>query len=319
MGNETVTAKDESKSKKNNAAAPPVTATAAAAPQPPVAGATTAVVSQPVTETALEAFDYGDDSGQGYENQDMSFRKLPMLVVLQANSPQVLESKGKVHAGAILNTVTGEILDEVVVVPAVLDSCFLQFIPRDDGGGFRGRHKTDSKVVKEAIARNDGRAFGKLPVPQPPDKTGKPQPTHELVENYEMYAITTHNDEITGFAVIPFQSTKIKVLRAWNTQIGMFAPKIGTKQFRPREIPMFAHRVKMTTEMESNAKGTYFVPVLSPAMGGDDLIKSMIGRNDPRYQAAKQLHDEVLAGAAKAAYETMEQEPAQDTESGVPF
>jgi hypothetical protein len=288
--------------KKNNSTPPPV------------------AMTPPPEETALDVFDYGDDSGQGFENQDMSFRKLPMLVVLQSNSPQVVESKGKVHAGQLFNTVTSEVFDEIIVIPAVLDSCFLQFIPRDDGGGFRGRHKTDSKVVKEAIARNEGRTFGKLPVPQPPDpKTGKPQPTHELVENYEMYAITTRDDEVTGFAVIPFQSTKIKVLRAWNTQIGMFAPKMGGKQFKAREIPMFGHRVKITTEMESNAKGSFFVPVLSPAMGGDDLVKSLIGRNDPRYQAAKQLHDEVVAGKAKAAYETMEQEPAQDPEAGVPF
>jgi hypothetical protein len=300
---------DTKNKNKGNAAPPPVT--------PPV---TPTAMTAPPETTAIDVFDYGDDAGQGFENQDMSFRKLPMLVVLQSNSPQVVESKGKVHAGQILNTVTGEVFDEVVVVPAVLDSCFLQFVPRDDGGGFRGRHPADSKVVKEAKARNEGRAFGKLPVPQPPDpKTGKPQPTHELVENYEMYAITTLGPDVTGFAVIPFQSTKIKVLRAWNTLIGMFAPKLGGKQLKPREIPMFAHQVKITTEMETNAKGSYFIPVLSPAMGGDDLVKSLIGRNDPRYQAAKQLHDEVVAGKAKAAYETMEQEPAQDTESGVPF
>ena len=297
--------KEETKTDKKNNAPPPVDATAMTAP--------------PETQ-ALEDFDYGEDAGQGFENQDMSFRKLPMLVVLQSNSPQVVESKGKVHAGQLYNTVTGEVFDEIVVVPAMLDKCFLQFIPREDGGGFRGRHKEDSKVVKEALARNEGRAFGKLPVPQPSDpKTGKPQPTHELVENYEMYAITTREDDVSGFAVIPFQSTKIKTLRGWNTQISMFAPKLGTKQFKPREIPMYAHRVKITTEMESNAKGSYFIPVLSPAMGGDDLVKSLIGRNDPRYQAAKQLHDEVAAGKAKAAYETMDQEPAQDAEAGVPF
>lgn len=281
---------------------------------------TEAAMTAPPTDTALDVFDYGEDAGQGYENQDMSFRKLPMLVVLQSNSPQVVESKGKVHAGQLFNTVTNEISDEVIVVPAMLDSCYLQFIPRDDGGGFRGRHKPDSKIVKEAKARVEGRAFGKLPLPQPPDpKTNKPQPDHELVENYEMYAITTNGSDPTGFAVIPFQSTKIKVLRAWNTQISMFAPKMGTKQYKPREIPMFGHVVKITTELETNAKGSYFIPVLSPAMGGDDLVKSLIGRNDPRYQAAKQLHDEVVAGKAKAAYETMEQEPPQDAEAGVPF
>ena len=287
--------------------------------QPPTPMAMTA----PPETQALEVFDYGEDAGQGFENQDMSFRKLPMLVVLQSNSPQVVESRGKVHAGQLFNTVTEEVFDEVIVIPAVLDKCHLQFIPRDDGGGFKGRHSSNSKLVRDAIRRheqNGGSAFGKIPLPQPNDpKTGKPQPTHELVENYEMYSITTQGDDPTGFAVVPFQSTKIKVLRSWNEQIQQFAPKIGSKQFKRHEIPMFAHRVKITTEVETNAKGTFFVPVLSPAMGGDDLVKSLISRSDPRYQAAKQLHDEVQAGHAKAAYETMTQEPPQDAEAGVPF
>ena len=308
MGNETMTTKEDSKNNKKNST-----------PPPGVPSEVAAMTAPPETQ-AMEAFDYGDDAGEGFENQNMSFRKLPMLVVLQSNSPQVVESRGKVHPGQIFNTVTSEVVDEIVVIPAVLDSCFLQFIPRDDGGGFRGRHRADSKIVKEALGRNEGRSFGKIPLPQPNDpKTGKPQPTHELVENYEMYVITTRGEDITGFAVIPFQSTKIKVLRAWNTQIGMFAPKLGTKQFKAKEIPMYAHRVKLTTEVETNQKGTFFVPVLSPAMGGDDLVQSLMGRNDARYQAAKQLHDEVMAGHAKAAYETLQQDPPQSAEDGVPF
>ena len=285
------------------------------APSPVVVAAAATAMTQ-----AIDAFDYGEDAGKGFENQDMSFRKLPMLVILQSNSPQVVESKGKVHAGQLYNTVTGEVFDEVVVVPAVLDSCYLQFIPRDDGGGFKGRHKPGSHIAKDAIARNGGNEYGKIPLPQPNDpQTGKPQRDHELVQNFEMYAITTHGDDVTGFAVIPFQSTKIKKLKDWNTQIQMFAPKIGEKQFKMREIPMFAHPTKITTELETNAKGSYFVPVLSPAMGGGDLRTSMIGPSDHRYQAAKQLNAEVVAGRAKAAYETMTQEPAQDAESGVPF
>jgi hypothetical protein len=295
----------ETKNEKKNNAAPPVTTMTA--PPPP-------------TETALEVFDFGEDAGQGFENQDMSFKKLPMIVVLQSNSPQVLESRGGIRPGQLFNTVTGETADEMVVVSAVLSKSFLAFVSRDDGGGFRGRHEPNSKIVKDAIARAEGRVFGKLPVPQPPDpKTGKPQPNHELVETFEMFAITAKGPDPTGFAVIPFQSAKIKVLKNWNSQVEQFAPKIGPKQFKAREIPMFAHLVKITTEMESNAKGSYFVPVLSPANGGDDLLKSMIGRNDPRYQAAKQLHDDVMAGHAKAAYETMQQEPSVDAEASVPF
>ena len=67
----------------------------AAVTAPPAAAATTALTQPP----EAESFDYGDDAGQGFENQDMSDRKLPIIELLQSNSPQVVESKGKIWAG----------------------------------------------------------------------------------------------------------------------------------------------------------------------------------------------------------------------------
>ena len=354
MANEPTTTKDDAKAagkNKNNGSPPP----GAAAGQPSVAAAAgpTAMTPPPPTQ-ALEVFDfdYGDDAGQGYENQDMSDRKLPLIELLQSNSPEVAESKGKVYAGQFKNSVTGEIYDEVSFVPAITDHCFVQWIPRDDGGGVGGRRAKNSKVVIDAIARNDGRSIGKLPVPQPPDKTtGKPQPAHELVESFEIYAILYSKEgEVLGFAMIPFTSTKIKVYRAWNSAIGGFAPTFyivkdamgqvhgqfpfaepaqqkaaavgGTVhpiKLAPGKMPIFSHRVKMTSESDTKNGKTFMIPVLTPAEGGDDLKGSILPKNDPRYIAAKKLHDDVLAGLAKAAYETTKQEPAQDLESGVPF
>lgn len=313
-GNDTQT---PGKNSKKDAAPPPVAAAAAAVS----ASASSTAMTPPPETTAMEAFDYGDDAGQGFENQDMSDRKLPIIELLQSNSPEVANSKGKIYAGQFHNTVTDEVYDEVYFVPAITDHCFLAFVPRDDGGGFRGRHAKDSKIVLDAIARNDGRAIGKLPVPQPPDpKTGKPQPNHELIENFEIYAILYNKaGEVLGFAMIPFASTKIKHYRAWNSQIANFAPTINGKKLAPGQIPIFAHRVKMTSESETKATNTYFVPVLSPAEGGEDLKNSLLPKSDPRYVAAKQLHDDVLKGLAKAAYETTKQEPGVDPESGVPF
>ena len=313
--------KEEKQDKKNNGAAPGAAAAAQAAVTTPAAAPSTALT--PPSETqALEVFDYGEDAGQGFENQDMSDRKLPIIELLQSNSPKVVQSKGKIFAGQFRNTVTEEIYDEVLMVPGITDHCWTEWVPRDDGGGFRGRHTKDSKVVAEAVARNKGRAIGKLPVPQPPDpKTNKAQPTHELVESFEIYAILydAKTGEIAGFGMIPFVSTKIKVYRAWNSAIGNFAPTIGGKKLLPGQVPIFAHRVKMTSEVEQKAGNTYMIPVLSPAEGGDDLKNSLLPRTDARYIAAKKLHDDVLAGHAKAAYETTEQEAGVDPESGVPF
>jgi hypothetical protein len=309
MTNETM-AKEETKAagkNKSNVASPP--------PAGPTA------LTPPVETQAIEVFDYGDDAGQGFENQDMSDRKLPIIELLQSNSPEVASSKGKVYAGQFSNSVTGEVYDEVYFVAALTDHCWTQWVPRDDGGGFRGRHAKNAKIVTDAIARNDGRAIGKLPVPQAPDpKTNKPQPTHELVETFEIYAIVYNKEgEVLGFAMIPFTSTKIRVYRAWNSAIGNFAPTLNGKKLPPGAVPIFAHRVKMTSESDTKNGNTFMIPVLSPAQGGDDLKMSLLPKNDPRYVAAKKLHDDVLAGLAKAAYETTKQEAGADPEGGVPF
>jgi len=305
------TAKEESKGKNKNAV-----------PAPSTAPAATALTALPETQ-ALVDFDYGEDAGQGFENQDMSDRKLPIIELLQALSPAVVESKGKVYAGQFRNTVTGEVYDEVYFVPAITDHCWGEWVNRDDGGGFRGRHPKDAKIVTDTIARNDGRAVGKLKLPQPPDsETGKVPPDHELVESFEIYAILYDGktDEVIGFAMIPFTSMKIKVYRAWNSMLGNFAPTINGKKLRPGAVPLFAHRVMMTSESATKGKYTFMIPVLSPALGDDDLKKSLLPKNDPRYVEAKKLHDDVLAGHAKAAYETSSQdEQGGDMESGVPF
>jgi hypothetical protein len=308
---DTTTTKDESKNGKKAAAQAAAAAPTATAMTPPSAEG-----------TAIEVFDYGDDAGQGFENQDMSDRKLPIIELLQANSPEVVEGKGKVWAGQFRNSVTGEIYDEVLFVPALTDTCWTEWVSRDDGGGFRGRHAKGAKIVADAIARNDGRAIGKLKVPQPPDpKTQKPQPDHELVESREVYAIlySPKDGEVLGFAMIPFTSTKIKIYRAWNSQVGGFSPTINGKKIPPGVIPLFAHRVKMTSVTETGNSFTYMVPMLSPAEGGDDLKNSLLPKTDVRYIAAKKLHDDVLGGLAKAAYDSTKQEAAPSPEADVPF
>lgn len=267
------------------------------------AGGTT--ITPPPTETAIEVLDYDGDAGGGFELQTMADRKMPLIVVLQANSPTVAESKGKYHAGQFQNSVTGEVFDEITFVPAITDRCWLEYLPRAEdgsGGGFRGRHSYDSKIVAAAIAKNDGRAIGKVPLLSK-DRTGKDE-MHELVESFEVYSILYVGSDMTGFGVISFASTKIKAYKAWNTQLAHFAPKIGQRQFKTGEIPLFAHRVKMTTELDQRGKLSWWIPVLAPATGGDDLVKSLLPQSDVRYQAAKKLKEEVRKGLAKVAYES---------------
>jgi hypothetical protein len=296
--------------------APKTPTPAAGVPQTP-----SVELTPPASTNALAEYDYGDDAGAGFENQTMADRKLPMFIVLQSNSPQVVNSKGKLYAGMIMNTVTEEVTEELLLVWCTTDHVAIQYVPRDDGGGFRGRHPWDSKIVQAAIAKNDGKSIGKIPLPQPPDpKTGKPEPTHELVETFEIFAITyketkvgdVKSAEITGFGVIPCASKKIAAYRDWNSKMLDF-------RVNGKEVPIFAHRVKMTTVSDTNKHGTFMIPVFTSAEGGDTLASSLMKKDDPRYIAAKKLREDVNKGMAKGAYETMTQEPGVDPEGPAPF
>src|SRR5947199_74203 len=91
-----------------------------------------------------------------------------------------------------------------------------------------------------------------------------PPPETTAMESFEIYGILydAKTDEVLGFAMIPFTSTKIKVYRAWNSAIGNFAPTLGGKKLAPGAVPIFAHRVKLTAESETKGQNTYQIPVL---------------------------------------------------------
>lgn len=345
---------------------------AKAAPQQqpqPVEETQAMVAPNPDEETSLVEFDYGEDAGQGFENQDQSDRKIPMLVVLQDGTPivkdrtKVSPSGRRYFAGQLLNTVTMEAYDRVDAVPAITDHCYVEFLPRakdGSGGGFKGRHKKNAAIVGKAIAANGGNAFGKLPVRKVdgegrqllgPD--GKPQQDTELVETFEIALVvfqlwraddplappdklvlrkTLESDLTPETALLlPFSSTKIKHYKDFNSNVSMFQlTKIVDGKPRKEIVPMFSHRVKITTKLETKGTQSWYVPILSPLLPDgtvqgktvSGMRRSLIGRDDLRYQAAKLLHDQILAGSVSGAYETTEAEAPSEGgggEAGVPF
>lgn len=296
-----------------------------AATEADIAAATTALATQSANTQIMEHEDYGDDAGLGFQNQTAADRKIPMLAVLQAGSPQVAESRGKILAGQIINTVTGQIYDEVHIVPAITDHCYIEWVPKDDGGGFRGRHAITAPIVREAIAKNGGRSIGKLKAPdvEVKVKDGKTKlEPRELVESFEIYAITFTGDQpdAEDYAVISFTSAKIKNYREWNTEISKFQLVTKDKvtgEPRKRVVPIFAHRVKLSTELmpAKNGNPAFFVFKIEPLIkdpnakiNADHLRASLLSPKDPRYQGAKLLQEQQVAGIAKAGYETQAQE-----------
>ena len=109
-------------------------------------------------------------SGAGFEDTDADDYAIPFVAVLQKGSPQVDPDDGAYINGAkpglFYNTVTGELFKDITVIPCARRREFVEWVPRDEGGGLIGRHDPDSDVVLNC--KRDGLHF------TPPIVTGKP-------------------------------------------------------------------------------------------------------------------------------------------------
>lgn len=246
-------------------------------------------------------YDYGSEAGVGFEGTTAKDLSVPFIGILQSNSPQI-EGDSPVEgakSGMLINTVTNDLIDGdkgVPFIPVHYDRAYVEWTPRDKGGGFVALHAVDSELVKAELTKQNGQR-GKIILAN----------GNELIETEYCYVLTLDADFVTptGFAVLSLTSTKLTPFRKFKTSLFMLKGK----------PPLFVNRAILKTEKQKNEKGTFynakFVPVAA------DWKSSLI----PNNAAHKELIDEarsfrqmVLSGMAKAAFET--QNAAGDTGSG---
>lgn len=236
--------------------------------------------------------DYGSDSGSGFENQTREDISIPFLAVIQSNSPQLQDFEGA-RPGMLYNTVTQQFVDGkegVVIIPALTQHVFVEWIPRTEGGGFVAVHGIDSDVVKKA------KAEAKEPFKY---KVGE----NDLVETFYVYAsVIGADNEANEFAVIACKSKFIGPYKKWNTSLNMFMVK--TPDGRKQRPPLFAHQVRLTTWPDKNKKGSFFNVKFTPLNG--TVAASLLPPGDPRLESAKSLKELVEGGLAKAAYDSQQ-------------
>src|SRR6266550_5782372 len=130
----------------------------------------TAVEMLKKASTDLAVIDYGDDEGLGLENVDVNELRVPILRMLQALSPQCKPvSPGGTDGakpGMILNTSTGEVMEGEAgfeFIPVMRDHNYVEYVPRESGGGFVAIRPVDDEEV--LMLRAEQGRFGKLQVP----------------------------------------------------------------------------------------------------------------------------------------------------------
>ncbi len=268
---------------------------------------TTAMTPPPET-TAIASFDYGDDAGKGFENQTKADMSIPFINLLQALSPLVATEKAK--PGQWVNTVTEQIWDRekgFLFVAGGTRRAYTEWVPRNNpdgtpvqnqgGGGYRGEHAVESKIVADAIKQS--KKFGKFYTPD----------GNILSDTFYVYgAICGEDGTAQSMAVIPFTATKIKPYRTWMTRLrqltlqDQYGKTILDGDRKPLHPPLYAHLTRITSAQTQNSnKQMYYVPVIT---SGDQrgLIQSLLPPTDERFQLAKECKLLFESGNAKVDY-----------------
>jgi len=198
------------------------------------------------TELAV-ASAFMDDANSGLENITSEDLTIPRLKILQALSPEVNKRDGKyvdgASAGDVINTVTSQLYsedNELVVLPVSYKRLFLEWQPRESGGGLVAQHE-DQGILS---------------------KTTKNQIGQDMLENGNYiqtsanhFVLVLNSDGSYDQAMIPMAGTQLKKSRTWNSVMASIKLRSGDKVFTP---PSFSHKYSMKTVQESNDRGTWF-------------------------------------------------------------
>lgn len=214
----------------------------------------------------------------GFENTDRSDYSVPFLVILQKLSPQVNKHDAKFIKGAevgdLYNSATQKIVKSMRFIPVYYQRKIVEWIKRDDGGGFVGQHEPDSEIVKNATV--DG----------PRMETNG----HDLIDTRYWYGICLYDDNTMDRAIIAMSKTQLKKSRNWLTQArGM---KLTDSSGREFPAPLWSYSYSIESVHESNDQGDWE----GFAIGDPKAIE-----DETIYNAAKEFRELAAAGSVKMA------------------
>tara|TARA_R100001460_G_scaffold42284_4_gene78365 strand:- start:3746 stop:4537 length:792 start_codon:yes stop_codon:yes gene_type:complete len=185
-------------------------------------------------------------SMSGFDKLDISRdTAIPYISILQTSSPQVNPSKPEyidsAKAGNLFNTVTQEVFADVEVIPVFYSLKYVEWKPREQGGGFIASHDADSGVL------------GQCTRDPMTNKQVLPNGNH-IVQTAYHYVLILTGDGYQN-AVISMSSSQLKKSRRWNSLMLSQKLKGPSGMFTP---PTYAFTYKLSTVSESNDRGSWF-------------------------------------------------------------
>jgi hypothetical protein len=194
-------------------------------------------------ETAISTIMFEEDANVGLESIGKDDLAIPFLTILQSNSPQLMEDK-TLRPGMIYDTVLKKGHAEILVIPCNYEKQYIEWTPREQGGGIQGTHSASEGLELLKACKKDDKGKDILP-------NG-----NLLVPTAVYYVVYIHGNMESSKAIISMTSTALKKSRRWNSVMaGMVM--IG-KEGKPFTPPSFGHIYKMTTVGEKNVHGSWY-------------------------------------------------------------
>lgn len=247
------------------------------------------------TEVMDDIFEHAGE-GASFDSSEM---QIPFVRLLQPLSPQVNKRDPSFIEGAssgdAFNNVTGQFWsgeDGINVVVAYQTTKYLEFVPREMGGGFKGEIPADSPLLSQTE-----RVGSKEILPN----------GNELVKSDQHFVLVMDDDGGFQPAVVDMKSTQLKVSRRWKTQIAMQRiknPKTGA-MVTP---PVFATVWHLTSVEESNERGAW-----------NSWKVARVGLIEDRdiMLEAKSFRESIMRGEVRAAPEEVPEARTHDDD--IPF
>lgn len=205
-----------------------------------------AVSAQSTAVTVADEFE--QLAGYGMAEVRTDDMTIPFLRILAQLSPQVNKRDGAyvdgAEAGMLYNTVSNEVFDGeegVLVIPCYYNRRYVEWKPREKGGGYVGSYDVDDKIVHTTY--RDERGNDVLP-------------NGNLLSNTaQFFVLLLDADGLPQRCLITMTSTQLKRARKWVTQMQSRTAMGRNGMF---VMPMMSQVYRLRTTEERNDKGSWF-------------------------------------------------------------
>jgi hypothetical protein len=258
--------------------------------------------------TSLAKINFAEDEG-GFAGMSADDLTIPRISLLQSGSPQVdktKKSEGKLIAGAeagdfcdtVENSVVAKSEDGFLLIPVIGRKTYIEWIPKNNGGGFVADHGPDDIILQEAEKDEDtGKYYNKK--------------GNEIVLTYEYHCcILDKNQSNPRHAVISLAGTQVAKAKRMNTVIQNLIRKTEEgRSFNPAPFYSYFH---VTSAPQQNKKGQTWMGWNIVRVG--DTVELENGAQ--LYDDCRMFRNAIQKGDVKVAeYQAVEVDTVDDDKS----